>query len=195
PHDGQPPVVVDDHASLQGRTTLIVANWPLDPSGETANRVRLAFLLAASRRLLRPGGCLVLVVAVPAGTVAVPEDFPDLIGTASTRRTCRCGPPPRPPARYSAAAGTSPSRSSTRRGCCPRSPPTPSPPTPSPEIWCWTRCAGSARPSSRPSTPAATESASSTNRPGRISPTRTSPKRTPRAPPAEARSSAATPPA
>ncbi|MET8355186.1 hypothetical protein [Micromonospora sp. NPDC005206] len=60
-------------ASLTGTTSLVVACWPLDPADAT-NRIRLAWLLTACARLLRPGGCLVLVVTVPT-TTAGPEDF------------------------------------------------------------------------------------------------------------------------
>ncbi|MDH6465731.1 hypothetical protein M2302_005933 [Micromonospora sp. A200] len=59
--------------SLAEATSLVVACWPLDAADAT-NRVRLAWLLTACARLLRPGGCLVLVVTVPASMVG-PEDF------------------------------------------------------------------------------------------------------------------------
>lgn len=61
---------------------LVVANWPLDPS-DTTNHVRLAWLLAACRTMLRRGGCLVLVVAVPAGMAATPQDFTAVVNAAS----------------------------------------------------------------------------------------------------------------
>jgi hypothetical protein len=64
--------------SLQGATSLVVACWPLDEA-DAANRVRLAWLLTACARLLRPGGCLILVVAVPAGTTATPQDFSGVV--------------------------------------------------------------------------------------------------------------------
>jgi hypothetical protein len=64
-------------------TGLLVASWPLDANDAT-NRVRLACLLTACARLLRPGGCLVLIVAVPAGTLATPEDFSPLAAAAAT---------------------------------------------------------------------------------------------------------------
>jgi len=67
-------------SSLQQSTSLVVASWPLDEA-DAANRVRLAWLLAACARLLRPGGCLILVVAVPAG--AVPQDFSPVVGAAA----------------------------------------------------------------------------------------------------------------
>ncbi|MGQ5261036.1 hypothetical protein ACTWLT_09800 [Micromonospora sp. ZYX-F-536] len=63
-------------------TGLVVASWPLD-ANEATNRVRLARLLTACARLLRPGGCLVLIVAVPAGTIATPEDFSPLATEAA----------------------------------------------------------------------------------------------------------------
>nr|WP_089020011.1 hypothetical protein [Micromonospora coriariae] len=63
-------------------TGLLVATWPLD-GNEATNRVRLACLLSACARLLRPGGCLVLIVAVPAGTIATPEDFGPLAAAAA----------------------------------------------------------------------------------------------------------------
>ncbi|MFI7650334.1 hypothetical protein ACIBTZ_30265 [Micromonospora sp. NPDC049460] len=64
---------VPGSASLAEATSLVVACWPLDPDN-TTNRVRLAWLLTACARLLRPGGCLVLVVTVPAAA-GRPEDF------------------------------------------------------------------------------------------------------------------------
>ncbi|GAB1644232.1 hypothetical protein [Krasilnikovia sp. MM14-A1259] len=63
-----------DGASVQARTSLVVAMWPLH-DGDAANRVRLAWLLTACTRLLRPGGCLVLVVAAPEQTATAPQDF------------------------------------------------------------------------------------------------------------------------
>ncbi|MGW5079540.1 hypothetical protein [Micromonospora echinospora] len=59
--------------SLAEATNLVVACWPLD-AADAGNRTRLAWLLTACARLLRPGGCLVLVVTAPATTVG-PEDF------------------------------------------------------------------------------------------------------------------------
>ncbi|OKI49355.1 hypothetical protein [Micromonospora sp. CB01531] len=67
------PATVPGHTSLAGATSLVVACWPLDPADAT-NRVRLAWLLTACARLLRPGGCLVLVVTIPAAAGG-PEDF------------------------------------------------------------------------------------------------------------------------
>jgi hypothetical protein len=71
--------------SLQQSTSLVVACWPLDEV-DAANRVRLAWLLTACARLLRPGGCLILVVAVPAGSAAGttgPEDFSPVVTAAA----------------------------------------------------------------------------------------------------------------
>jgi hypothetical protein len=68
--------------SLQQATSLVVTSWPLDEA-DAANRVRLAWLLTACARLLRPGGCLILIVAVPAGATATPEDFSPLVGAAA----------------------------------------------------------------------------------------------------------------
>ncbi|MFI6163042.1 hypothetical protein ACIA59_24210 [Micromonospora haikouensis] len=68
---------------LDAATSLVVACWPLHEADTTA-RVRLAWLLAACARLLRPGGCLVLVVGVPAGTQPTPEDFGPLVAAASS---------------------------------------------------------------------------------------------------------------
>ncbi|WP_433687986.1 hypothetical protein ACQP0I_03990 [Micromonospora carbonacea] len=65
-----------------GATSLVVACWPLHEA-DTPARVRLAWLLAACARLLRPGGCLVLVVGVPAGVQTAPEDFGPLVAAAS----------------------------------------------------------------------------------------------------------------
>jgi SAM-dependent methyltransferase len=68
--------------SLQQATSLVVACWPLDEV-DAANRVRLAWLLTACARLLRPGGCLILVVAVPPGATAGPEEFSPVVGAAA----------------------------------------------------------------------------------------------------------------
>ncbi|WBB93384.1 hypothetical protein [Verrucosispora sp. WMMC514] len=83
PADNPPHALDGGGDDLQGRTSLVVATWPLDASSDTANRVRLAWLLAACTRLLRPGGCLVLVV-VPAGTIATPEDFTPVVDAAAS---------------------------------------------------------------------------------------------------------------
>ncbi|MFG1892224.1 hypothetical protein ACGFIR_30710 [Micromonospora sp. NPDC049051] len=65
---------VTGRASLAEATSLVVACWPLD-SDDTTNRIRLAWLLTACARLLRAGGCLVLVVTVPTAVDGGPEDF------------------------------------------------------------------------------------------------------------------------
>jgi hypothetical protein len=69
--------------SLHAVTSLVVARWPLDTTADAANRIRLAWLLAACAQLLRPGGCLILVVAVPPGTPPIPEDFTPVVQAAA----------------------------------------------------------------------------------------------------------------
>ncbi len=81
--DSEPVEAPADGASLQGTTSLVVAMWPLQAS-DAENRVRLAWLLTACARLLRPGGCLVLVVANPSGAPARPEDFSPVSEAAAT---------------------------------------------------------------------------------------------------------------
>ncbi|MFG2064059.1 hypothetical protein ACGFIK_21865 [Micromonospora sp. NPDC048871] len=71
-----------DDGPLDEATSLVVASWPLHEADITA-RVRLAWLLTACARLLRPGGCLVLVAGVPTGTQPTPEDFGPLVAAAS----------------------------------------------------------------------------------------------------------------
>lgn len=72
--------------SPQQSTSLLVACWPLDEV-DAANRVRLAWLLTACTRLLRPGGCLILVVTVPAsstaGAATRPEDLSPVVNAAA----------------------------------------------------------------------------------------------------------------
>jgi hypothetical protein len=70
------------HGAVQAATSLVVATWPLDAT-DAANRVKLAWLLAACARLLRSGGCLVLVVNAPSGAVAMPEDFGPVAAAAA----------------------------------------------------------------------------------------------------------------
>lgn len=82
PPVGGPVTPIPTDASLDGRTSLVVATWPLDADA-APNRVRLAWLLTICQRLLRRGGCLVLVVAVPAGHIATPEDFSPIIDAAA----------------------------------------------------------------------------------------------------------------
>ena len=79
PHDDAPAPPVRGTATVAGPTSLVVAGWPLD-AADAANRDRLGWLLTAARRLLRPGGCLVLVVAGGIGTA--PQDFTPLVGAA-----------------------------------------------------------------------------------------------------------------
>jgi SAM-dependent methyltransferase len=83
PPAAAPVAVLPPDASVAGVTSLVVACWPLDSSGDAANRVRVAWLLAACARLLRPGGCLVLVVGTPIGRSVTPEDFRPLVAAAS----------------------------------------------------------------------------------------------------------------
>ena len=71
-----------DDGPLDAATSLVVACWPLHATDTTA-RVRLAWLLTACARLLRPGGCLVLVVGAPVDTQPTPEDFGPLVAAAS----------------------------------------------------------------------------------------------------------------
>jgi hypothetical protein len=70
-------------ATVRATTGLIVASWPLDPDDAT-NRRRLGWLLSGCGELLRPGGCLVLVVGLPVATAAKPADFGPIIAAAST---------------------------------------------------------------------------------------------------------------
>jgi hypothetical protein len=79
PHSGTPVTNLPPDSSLQQQTSLVVACWPLEQHNDAANRVRLAWLLTACARLLRPGGCLILVVAVPAGTPGSPQDFTPVV--------------------------------------------------------------------------------------------------------------------
>ncbi|MBG0568210.1 hypothetical protein [Actinoplanes aureus] len=80
---GGPGADLPADGSLHGVTGLVVARWPLDNTGDAANRVRLAWLLTACAQLLRPGGCLILVVAVPPGTSPAPEDFTPVVHAAA----------------------------------------------------------------------------------------------------------------
>ena len=82
PHGDQGRELPSD-GSLHGATSLVVARWPLAATGEAANRVRLAWLLTACARLLRPGGCLILVVAVAPGAATGPEDFSGVVQAAA----------------------------------------------------------------------------------------------------------------
>jgi hypothetical protein len=81
---GTEPAIVGapEGGRLGAATSLVVASWPLHEA-DTPARIRLAWLLAACAGLLRPGGCLVVVVGVPAGTQPTPEDFGPLVAAAS----------------------------------------------------------------------------------------------------------------
>ena len=83
PHSGTPVTDLPPDTSLQHATSLVVACWPLDRHNDAANRVRLAWLLTACARLLGTGGCLILVVAVPAGTPTTPQDFTGVVQAAA----------------------------------------------------------------------------------------------------------------
>lgn len=76
-------LVPGDGDDLQSRTSLVVATWPLEASSDADNQARLAWLLAVCTKLLHPRGCLVLVVGVPAGTLAAPEDFTPVVDAAA----------------------------------------------------------------------------------------------------------------
>jgi hypothetical protein len=80
PPHADPVTNLAPDTSLQHATSLAVACWPLDED-DAANRVRLAWLLTACARLLRPGGCLILAVA--AGTSGIPEDFTPVVQAAA----------------------------------------------------------------------------------------------------------------
>jgi hypothetical protein len=82
PAPGEPATVLPPDASPHGATSLVAACWPLHEL-EAASRVRLAWLLTACARLLRQGGCLILVVGVPAGVTASPEDFSPVVSAAA----------------------------------------------------------------------------------------------------------------
>ncbi|MER7992308.1 hypothetical protein [Micromonospora chalcea] len=77
-----PPTDTPTDNALQQATSLVVACWPLHEHA-AANRVRLAWLLTACAALLQPGGCLILVVTVPVGTTASPEDFSGVVQAAA----------------------------------------------------------------------------------------------------------------
>jgi hypothetical protein len=73
--------VAEAAETLRGTTGLMVAGWPLDGTGD-GHTTRLPGLLRAAVMLLRPGGCLVLVVGRPTGVPAWPQDFGPLIAAA-----------------------------------------------------------------------------------------------------------------
>jgi hypothetical protein len=67
---------------VSGATGLVVTCWPLS-AVDAGNRKRLRGLLRAAVALLRPAGCLVLVVRPPAAVPLVaPEDFGPLVAAA-----------------------------------------------------------------------------------------------------------------
>ncbi|WP_412538703.1 hypothetical protein R8Z50_22965 [Longispora sp. K20-0274] len=68
-----------------GRAALIVAAWPL-AAGPVEGELRRAWLLASASKLLRPGGCLVLIAAPAPGVAPVPEDFTPIVTAASGAR-------------------------------------------------------------------------------------------------------------
>jgi hypothetical protein len=67
--------------TVHGATSLVVTCWPLHAAG-ARNRTRLQSLLRGGVALLRPGGCLVLIVRAPAQAPAVPQDFGPLVDAA-----------------------------------------------------------------------------------------------------------------
>jgi hypothetical protein len=81
PPAAEPTTPPPDDTAVPAATSLVVAAWPLD-SSDASNRVKLAWLLTACTRLLRPGGCLVLVVTAPTGTT--PEDFSPVAAAAAS---------------------------------------------------------------------------------------------------------------
>src|SRR6266700_2080276 len=78
PAGGSPHAAAD---TVHGATSLLVTCWPLHPAG-ARHRTRLRSLLHAAVALLRPGGCLVLIVRAPAQAPAVPQDFGPLVDAA-----------------------------------------------------------------------------------------------------------------
>jgi hypothetical protein len=78
----EPPDTASGGTPLARVTSLVVACWPLNPDDAT-NRIRLAWLLTACAQLLRPGGCLVLIVTVPTAAAGGPEDFTPVASAAA----------------------------------------------------------------------------------------------------------------
>ena len=78
PAGGSPHAAVD---TVHGATSLVVTCWPLHAAG-ARNRTRLRSLLRGGVALLRPGGCLVLIVRAPAQAPASPQDFGPLVDAA-----------------------------------------------------------------------------------------------------------------
>jgi hypothetical protein len=81
PPTDRPVVDLPADTSLHQATSLIVACWPLD-TRDAANRIRLAWLLTGCARMLRPGGCLILV-AFPNDVLAAPENFTPVVQAAA----------------------------------------------------------------------------------------------------------------
>src|SRR6266508_3520456 len=76
------PVVAPGADGVRGATSLVVGGWPLHPV-DARHRARLRGLLRAGVALLRPAGCLVLIVRPPASEALVPpEDFGPLVAAA-----------------------------------------------------------------------------------------------------------------
>ena len=78
PAGGSPQAAAD---TVHGATSLVVTCWPLHAAG-ARNRTRLRSLLRGGVALLRPGGCLVLIVRAPAEAPASPQDFGPLVDAA-----------------------------------------------------------------------------------------------------------------
>ncbi len=78
PPTGAAPGAAD---TVHGATSLLVTCWPLHTAG-ARHRTRLRWLLRGGVALLRPGGCLVLVVRAVADAPASPQDFSPLVDAA-----------------------------------------------------------------------------------------------------------------
>ena len=78
PPTGAAPAAAD---TVHGATSLLVTCWPLHAAG-ARHRTRLRWLLQGGVTLLRPGGCLVLVVRAVADAPASPQDFSPLVDAA-----------------------------------------------------------------------------------------------------------------
>ena len=78
PPTGAAPGAAD---TVHGATSLLVTCWPLHAAG-ARHRTRLRSLLRGGVALLRPGGCLVLIVRAPAQAPASPQDFGPLVDAA-----------------------------------------------------------------------------------------------------------------
>ena len=78
PPTGTAPGAAD---TVHGATSLLVTCWPLHAAG-ARHRTRLRWLLRGGVALLRPGGCLVLVVRVQADAHGSPQDHGPLVDAA-----------------------------------------------------------------------------------------------------------------